>query len=104
MSEFEIHEVTIPTSLDVPEAAEFISAIEVGNAVDAIGYGSADLSFGPDEELPMFSNPHQPHRMLVAGVEGSVRRFKVWEATPNPAWGKNKQMLEAAAPSAPPGK
>jgi GNAT superfamily N-acetyltransferase len=79
VSEFEIHEVTIPTSLDVPEAAEFIRAIEVGSAVDAIGYGSAELSFGPDEELPMFSNPHRPHRMLVATVEGGIVALALYE-------------------------
>lgn len=79
MPEFEIHEATIPASLDVPEAVDFIRAIEVGNAVDAMGYGSADLSFGPDEELPMFSNPHQPHRMLVARVEGSIVASGLYE-------------------------
>lgn len=33
--------------------------------------------------------------MFVAGVEGSVRHFKVWEALPNPDWGKNKAALAA---------
>jgi hypothetical protein len=37
--------------------------------------------------------------MFVAGVEGSVRSFKVWEATPNPAWAKNKAaLLQATRP------
>lgn len=31
--------------------------------------------------------------MFVMGVEGSVRRFKVWEALPNPEWEKNKSRL-----------
>ncbi len=31
--------------------------------------------------------------MFVAGVEGSVRNFKVWEALPNPDWGTNKAKL-----------
>lgn len=31
--------------------------------------------------------------MFVAGVEGSVRRFRVWEALPNPDWPKNKARM-----------
>ena len=34
--------------------------------------------------------------MFVAGVEGSVRNFKVWTAEPNPAWAKNKEAVLAA--------
>lgn len=33
--------------------------------------------------------------MFVAGVESSVRNFKVWEAMPNADWEKNKAMLAA---------
>jgi len=32
--------------------------------------------------------------MFVAGVEGSVRRFRVWEAQPNPDWPKNKAKIK----------
>lgn len=39
--------------------------------------------------------------MFVAGVEGSVRNFKVWEAQPNPGWSAKKQaILEGQAPTA----
>ncbi|MFA6561381.1 MAG: hypothetical protein WCV00_05680 [Verrucomicrobiia bacterium] len=31
--------------------------------------------------------------MFVAGVEGSVRHFRVWEALPNPNWPKNKAKI-----------
>jgi hypothetical protein len=34
--------------------------------------------------------------MFVAGVDGSVRNFKVWEALPNPAWEKNKAKVQTA--------
>jgi hypothetical protein len=34
--------------------------------------------------------------MFVAGVEGSVRNFKVWDAQPNPEWAKKKQSILAA--------
>lgn len=37
---------------------------------------------------------HEKHCiMFVAGVEGSVRRFRVWEALPNPDWPKNKATI-----------
>ena len=31
--------------------------------------------------------------MFVAGVEGSVRHLRVWEALPNADWTKNKESL-----------
>ncbi|MCB1277160.1 hypothetical protein [Prosthecobacter sp.] len=31
--------------------------------------------------------------MFVAGVQSRVRNFRVWEATPNPAWKENKAKL-----------
>ncbi len=34
--------------------------------------------------------------MFVAGVESSVRNFKVWEALPNADWAKNKETVLAS--------
>jgi CubicO group peptidase (beta-lactamase class C family) len=34
--------------------------------------------------------------MIGAGMQGSFRNFRVWEALPNPEWPKNKQTLVAA--------
>lgn len=34
--------------------------------------------------------------MFVSGVEGAVRRLRVWKALPNPDWVKNKQALPPA--------
>jgi len=31
--------------------------------------------------------------MFVSGVEGAVRRLRIWEALPNPDWAKNKLTL-----------
>jgi hypothetical protein len=39
--------------------------------------------------------------MFVAGVESSVRNFKVWEATANPDWTKNKATILASMKTAP---
>ena len=76
---FTIHEVTNPASVDDPDAGDFIRAIEVGNAVEAIGYGTPDLAYTPAEELPHFHNPHEPHRMLVARVEGEIVARALYE-------------------------
>ena len=43
--------------------------------------------------------------MFVAGVEGSVRNFKVWEALPNPEWaGRKAAILREQARTAPAAK
>jgi GNAT superfamily N-acetyltransferase len=72
MSAFTIDEVSLPAAIDAPDAADFIRAIEVGNEVEAIGYGTPDISYEPVEELPHFVNPHEPSRMLVARVDGEI--------------------------------
>ncbi|MCU1409483.1 MAG: family N-acetyltransferase [Rhodoglobus sp.] len=81
MSAFTIDELTIPTTLDEPAAADFIRAIEVGNEVEAIGYGTPDLAYEPDEELAIFLNPHEPKRMLVARVDGEIVARALFETT-----------------------
>lgn len=80
MPAFEIHEITIPETVDSPDAEDFIRAIEVGNLVEAIGYGTPDLAYEPAEELPQFQDPHYPHRMLVATIDGEIVARGVWEA------------------------
>ena len=69
---FTIEEVTLPDTLDSPGAADFVRGLEVSNAVDAISYGTTDLAYEPDEELPYWKNPHQPTRMIIAKVDGDV--------------------------------
>lgn len=72
MSEFTINELIIPPALDGPDGADFIRAIEVSNEVEAIGYGTRDLAYEPDEELAVFHNPHEPTRIVVARVDGEI--------------------------------
>lgn len=81
MSEFTIDELTIPSALDDQHGADFIRAIEVGNEVEAIGYGTPDLAYEPDEELAIFLNPHEPKRMLVARVDGEIVARALYETT-----------------------
>jgi GNAT superfamily N-acetyltransferase len=72
MSGFSIDEVVIPATVDDPSAGDFIEAIEVGNVVAADAFGTPDIVYEPDEELPQFGNPYQPKRLLVARAEGRI--------------------------------
>ena len=81
MSGFTIDEITIPNTSDGPDAADYAHAIETGNAVDAIGYGTTELAYEPAEELTWFRNEHLPRRMLGARVEGDIVARAVYETS-----------------------
>lgn len=69
---FTIDELSIPSTLADEGAADFIRFVEVGNVVDEFSYGTAELAYEPAEELPHYNDPFQPHRALVARVDGAV--------------------------------
>jgi GNAT superfamily N-acetyltransferase len=68
MSGFSIDELAVPATIDDRSAAAFIDAINVGNVVYAEAFGTPDIVYEPDEELPQFHNLFQPMRQLVARV------------------------------------
>jgi len=67
-----IDELPIPETLGAPGGEDFARAIDVGNVVEAITYGTTDLAYEPDEELPYYRDPFHPQRMLVARLNGTV--------------------------------
>jgi GNAT superfamily N-acetyltransferase len=69
---FTIDELAIPSTLEAGAGDDFARAIEVGNRVEEIAYGTPDLAYEPAEELPYYSNPFEPKRLLVARVEGEI--------------------------------
>jgi len=75
MTEYTIDEVAIPTTL----TPDFTRAIDVGNAVEELGYGTRDLAYDADETLPHYLDPHQPMRLLVARVDGEIVGRAVYE-------------------------
>lgn len=79
MTAFIIDEVSIPADLTQPGSTDFIDALEVSNAVEAIGYGTTEMSYEPAEELPLFLSPHEPKRMLVARVDGRLVGRGIYE-------------------------
>lgn len=72
ISRISTDELVIPRTIDEPEAADFIRAIEIINEVEAITYGTPDLAYAPEEELPYFHDKFQRTRMLVARIDGEI--------------------------------
>ncbi|CAN5423943.1 GNAT family N-acetyltransferase [soil metagenome] len=78
---FTIDELPIPTTRDGEGGAEFARAIEIANTVEAISYGTTDLAYQPDEELPHFTDRFHPHRILLARVDGEIVARAHYETT-----------------------
>jgi GNAT superfamily N-acetyltransferase len=83
MTEFTIEEVTIPATLDTPEAADFIATAEVRNAVEADGYGTDDLAFSAAELLPgWLDQEYEPKRLFAVRVGGEIVARAIYETQP----------------------
>lgn len=68
----DIGEVTAPARIDDADAAAFVEALKVGNAVDRDAFGTGDVSYLPAEELPRWHDPHEPKRLLAARHDGRI--------------------------------
>ncbi|MDQ4137772.1 MAG: GNAT family N-acetyltransferase [Actinomycetota bacterium] len=83
MDEFTIDELTIPASLDAPEADDFRATVDVRNACERDGFGNDDFSCSAEELLPSWQNlEHEPKRLLAARVRGTVVARGVYETQP----------------------
>jgi GNAT superfamily N-acetyltransferase len=69
---FTIDELTLPATLDEPGGADFARATEVGNAVLTERYGTDEFNYEAAEELPFYHDAFQPHRLLLARVDGVI--------------------------------
>ena len=76
---FTIKELTIPTSIDGAGWTDFARAVGVGNTVEAITYGTTDLAYTAEEQLPHFHNRFEPRRVLVARLRGEIVGRGVYE-------------------------
>jgi GNAT superfamily N-acetyltransferase len=73
MSEFTLDEVPLPRDLvQDPGAEDFIATTEVRNVVEERGYGTPDVRVSPERLLASWSDPHAPHRLFVARVDGRI--------------------------------
>lgn len=80
MTAFTIEELVIPTSIDAPDAADFIEMTHVRNEIEADTLGNRDLCYEPAELLPNWQDPYQPQRLMVARVDRRIVARAVYEA------------------------
>jgi GNAT superfamily N-acetyltransferase len=82
MSRFTIDEVSIPKTIDAPDAADFIATVEVRNAVEADGFGTDDLAYSAADLLPGWLNTvYEPKRLFAARVDGRIVARAIYETT-----------------------
>jgi GNAT superfamily N-acetyltransferase len=79
LTNFTIDELTIPAGLLRANAADFSAAVEVGNIVESLGYGTTDMNYDAAETLPHYLNPHEPTRLLIARVDGRIVARGIYE-------------------------
>ncbi|GAP54214.1 hypothetical protein AHiyo6_07790 [Arthrobacter sp. Hiyo6] len=71
-TEVRIEQLWIPDSLDGPDSADFLAAVEVGRKVRMQTWGSDDLAYTPLEKLLELADPYERQVMLVAKVDGEI--------------------------------
>jgi GNAT superfamily N-acetyltransferase len=71
-SEVRIEQLWIPDSIDAPDAADFLAAVEVGRKVRMQTWGSDDLAYAPLEKLLELDDPYERQIILVAKIEGTI--------------------------------
>jgi GNAT superfamily N-acetyltransferase len=67
-----IEQLWIPDSLDGPDSADFLAAVEVGRKVRMQTWGSDDLAYTPLEKLLELADPYERQVILVAKVDGDI--------------------------------
>lgn len=71
-NEVQVEQLWIPDSLDGPDAADFLAAVEVGRKVRMQTWGSDDLAYAPLEKLLEMADPYERQVILVARVDGEI--------------------------------
>ena len=70
---FAIEELSIPSTVEGPEAADFVEMVRVRNAVESGILGSDALACTPQELLPTYlAQDFEPKRIFVARVDGQL--------------------------------
>ena len=68
MPDVRFDELRVPASPD----DDFRALIALQSLLEALTYGSSELATLPEEELPAWHDPFEPHRALLARVYGEV--------------------------------
>jgi GNAT superfamily N-acetyltransferase len=72
MIDFTIDELPIPETLDGPGGEAFAEMARVSNEIEAGLVGNYDLTYEPNEMLPLYHNEYEPKRVFVARVDGRI--------------------------------
>lgn len=80
MTTFTIDILTIPASINDPDATDFIDMVHVRNEIEADTVGNRDLAYEPAELLPNWLDPYQPKTCFVARVNGRIVARAIYEA------------------------
>jgi GNAT superfamily N-acetyltransferase len=72
MSGFTIDELSVPESVDAPDAVDFVRSVAVSNAVMTEALGTPDMAYEPVEELPQYRDSFRPSRLFVARSGGEI--------------------------------
>ena len=71
-SDVRIEQLFIPGSIDAPDAADFLAAVEVSRKVRMQTWGSDDLAYAPLEKLLELDDPYERQVILVAKFDGEI--------------------------------
>jgi GNAT superfamily N-acetyltransferase len=80
VTDFTIDTLTIPASINDPDAADFIDMVHVRNEIEADTVGNRDLAYEPVELLPNWQDLYQPKTCLVARIDGRIVARAIYEA------------------------
>ena len=73
MTTFTVDELVVPTSIDAPDAADFVESTELRNTIEALGYGTRELEMTPAETLPFWlDTEHSPRRLFGVRLDGKL--------------------------------
>lgn len=72
MTGFTIEEIPIPKTVNDPEFAAFAQSVELSNTVQALKFGTDELSYLPEEEITGWNDAFERRRILVARVDGQL--------------------------------
>lgn len=84
MNEVLIERVTIPSAIDVPDAADFVGMIELGNRIEADALGTDRDIDTPREQLPWWHSPDEPKHAIIARLDGLIVGRGLAELTDDP--------------------
>jgi len=88
-TDWTIDEIVVPATVDAPDAGDFVEAVEVGNAVEEHSIGTRDTGWSPEELLPIWQDPYERRRMVVARLDGRIvgrGTYEVQSGEPRSGW------------------